>query len=475
MHLFDETGGFRQHVLSFHNTYVPIICHFSQNRGGPVMTRRYTGVGYLAGLLLVLSGPPILAQSSSLKVGDPAPPIRVAAWLNVPEGETTGGGPALRDKVVLLDFWGTWCGPCVRAMPKVQLLHDRFKDRGLIVVALSYEDTATLKPFLDKHSYTMPVASDTEKKCVSAYGIRSWPTTFLIDKDGTIAYVGGPYSIESEIEKALGLESDPATLLTNYLEALSENKKAHIKTCLLRLTEKSPANFNLREWALSAGGVPKPRSTKKVKGEKALQDCIKAFQRGDAKKKNSILGALATGGPESFDLGQWSRAAYGKAFPITAKEVLTLLRTEHYAKVMTALLYRNPNQNTLRIVSRDEGMRDYCKNLGPQSRTLARKALMVEYWIFKGRKPSNNEAFWRDLSVSGISTSEDKKTIVGVLIAGDLLTREKAPGFIRMHLQQSVMLESLAQGNVSSLKKVEEQTKKLRRDILAELKRKYGK
>ena len=180
-------------------------------------------------------------------------------------------------------------------MPHVQKMHDRYRDRGVLVLGISYESTDVLRPFLTKNAYTMPVGSDPEKKVVGAYGVRGWPSTVLIDKKGKIAYVGGPYGIESQIEKALGLESSPATLLTVYVEALTAKKKAGIRESLERLTEKATPDFDLRAWAAGSGGaaatVNKPT---KINAAKLLASCVKASVRKTAVERKKHLDVLAS-------------------------------------------------------------------------------------------------------------------------------------------------------------------------------------
>ena len=436
------------------------------------MDKRIGYAGLLHGVLVLIGCNLAFAQDGTLEVGDVAPPIEIANWLNV-DNARLSTGPALEGKVVLVDFWGTWCPPCVRAMPQIQRLHDRYRDRGLVVVALSYEDTNTLKPFLKKNAYTMPVASDTKKKCVTAYGIRGWPTTFLIDKEGKIAYVGSPYSIEPVIEKALGLESSPSTLLTRYLDAFHSKKEVAVRDVLLALTEKSTSDFNLKEWAVLAGGVAQAESDNTVEAEEALQDCVEACKRRNTKKKSSILDALATGGPESFDLRKWSRTAFGQAFPIRSKGVRALLDDRRYGEVLDALLERFADTEALSVAAGHTGLQEYCKMKSPQCRIMARKALMAQNWPFKERTPSDEKAFWLDLSISGISRSETGM-IGGVLLAGALLSKEEAAEYIRRQLELNVLMDSLATGKPPIIRQVGGEAESLQKAILAKLERRYG-
>ncbi|MBL8722934.1 MAG: TlpA family protein disulfide reductase [Planctomycetes bacterium] len=158
---------------------------------------------WMASLGLVMA----LAHAQKPTVGAQAPAIVASSWLN-----WQGDAPtleSLQGRVVLLEFWGTWCGPCVRAMPGIQKLHDRYRERGLTVLAISYETPEKMQPFLQANAYTMPVGSDPEKKTIAAYGISGWPTTILLDKEGKVAHVGSPYDAEEAVEKALGLEAGP--------------------------------------------------------------------------------------------------------------------------------------------------------------------------------------------------------------------------------------------------------------------------
>src|SRR5262249_9546490 len=111
-----------------------------------------------------------------------------------------------------------------------------------------------MQGFLQQNAYTMAVGSDPERKVVTAYGIRGWPSTFVIGKDGKIAHVGTPYDAEAAVERALGLETSPATLLAVWLDAQAKGKAGQ-RDALTRLLEKAPPDFDLRAWARANGGA----------------------------------------------------------------------------------------------------------------------------------------------------------------------------------------------------------------------------
>lgn len=413
-----------------------------------------------------------------VQVGDTAPRIEVGEWLNVDEAALRTG-PQLNRKVVLVEFWGTWCPSCVRAMPQIQRLHDRYRDWGLVVVAVSYEDTKTLNPFLKKNAYTMPVASDTEQRCTMAYGVNSWPTTVLIDRKGKIAYVGHSDGIEPVIQEALGVRLDPSVLLMRYLDVVHSKRERVIHDVLFPLAQRSRSDFNLRKWAVFAGGVAAEDGDKMVDGEQALRKIVEGRKRKNTEKESSILDSLATGGPESFDMKKWSRAELGQAFPLTSEGVRALLDEQRYREVVDALRERFPDTEAVGVAAGDAGLQEYAKTKSPQCRIRARKALMVQHWLFKGRAASRTNAFWRELSVTSTARSYGAdsskiENVTGVLLDGAWVRKGKASAFIQRQLEINVLMESLAKGQSPIIKKVGTEAESLRKAILAELEEKYG-
>ena len=94
----------------------------------------------------------------------------------------------LRGKVVLLNFWATWCVPCRKEMPAIEALYQRYKDRGLEVVAISLDKLAAapVEAFMKEVGATYRVALDPSWDTARTYGVRGLPATFLLDRAGNV-------------------------------------------------------------------------------------------------------------------------------------------------------------------------------------------------------------------------------------------------------------------------------------------------
>lgn len=125
------------------------------------------------------------ASGAKLPVVGPAP-----EWsLTDLEGKPVGT-EALKGKVVVVDFWATWCGPCVHEIPGYVALQKKYADKGLVIVGLSVDQRgeAAVKPFAKKMNINYPLALATPE-VVEAFGpVEAIPTTLLIDRDGKIRH-----------------------------------------------------------------------------------------------------------------------------------------------------------------------------------------------------------------------------------------------------------------------------------------------
>ena len=93
----------------------------------------------------------------------------------------------LKGKVVFLNFWATWCGPCRAEMPSMEAVYHKFREKGLEMLAVNIQEKETdVLAFMESNKLSFPSALDQEGSVSSSYGIQSIPTTFLIDREGKI-------------------------------------------------------------------------------------------------------------------------------------------------------------------------------------------------------------------------------------------------------------------------------------------------
>jgi thiol-disulfide isomerase/thioredoxin len=146
-----------------------------------------------AALLALATIFPITAHAA--EAGKPLPDLKGVAL----EGDV----PSVRGKVVLVDFWASWCGPCRKSFPALEELHQRYKGRGLVVLGVSVdEDAGAMKRFLQQHAVTFPTARDAAHKLVEAVKVSAMPTSLLVDRHGVIRFVNSGFR-GAETEAAL--------------------------------------------------------------------------------------------------------------------------------------------------------------------------------------------------------------------------------------------------------------------------------
>jgi len=92
----------------------------------------------------------------------------------------------LRGKVVLVNFWATWCPPCRKELPDLETLYTRFKDRGLVILAISDEDAAKVQPFIAARDIQFPILLDPGRKVNELFQIEGIPKSFVYDRGGKL-------------------------------------------------------------------------------------------------------------------------------------------------------------------------------------------------------------------------------------------------------------------------------------------------
>src|SRR6185503_14723652 len=128
-----------------------------------------------------------------LKVGDKAL-LQATDLLQAPAGAKMDA-EALRGKVVVLEFWATWCGPCLAAIPHMNELADQFKGKPVQFIAITAEEKPVVKEFLSKREIHSWVGLDTNSAMNQAYGVGGIPLTVVLDQEGKIAAITYPTSL----------------------------------------------------------------------------------------------------------------------------------------------------------------------------------------------------------------------------------------------------------------------------------------
>jgi peroxiredoxin len=158
--------------------------------------------GYLLGARVLNANPVV---SSQLAVGTQAPDFQMTTIY----GETMKLND-LRSKAVMLNFWATWCGPCVEEMPTLQSYFEKYGQELVIIGVNADEPRSDVVDFTEDNSLTFPIVLDPDSRIQDLYKIRGYPTSYFIDAQGVI--------------RAVHIGSLSETLLDEYLAEIGVGK-----------------------------------------------------------------------------------------------------------------------------------------------------------------------------------------------------------------------------------------------------------
>ncbi len=160
-----------------------------------------------------------IAQSFRL-VGEKAPEINLEAIYNKPDGKIPTL-QSLKGKVVVLDFWATWCNPCVEAFPENNKLSNKYKDKGVQYIAITDDKKNRLENFLKKVDVDFWVGRDDNGEEFKNYKVYGIPQMFIINRKGKVVYEG-KFVSEKLIEEVLS--TDSVSLQTELREVMQKDK-----------------------------------------------------------------------------------------------------------------------------------------------------------------------------------------------------------------------------------------------------------
>lgn len=156
-----------------------------------------------------------------ITIGSAAPQLDIEHWIQDGEGQFAKVTEFEQDKVYIVEFWATWCGPCIAAMPHIAQLQQSYADRGVQVVSITREDVETVEKFLDRtvrnadedaepktyrdltSSYCLTADPDesSSRDYMRAAKRNGIPCAFIVGKDARIEWIGHPMTIDEPLEK----------------------------------------------------------------------------------------------------------------------------------------------------------------------------------------------------------------------------------------------------------------------------------
>lgn len=199
------------------------------------------------------------AAAPTLKVGDNAPPLNVTKWLQGKELKSLEKG-----QVHVVEFWATWCGPCIVMMPHLGELQREYQSKGVNIIGFTAVDPNNSKEKVEefvgkrgpKLGYTFAFADnrDTYSSWMTAAGRNGIPCTFVVNKEGKIAYIGHPMYLDLVLPKVVEGTWDPEkdnTLLKEVEKEVNSVFQAISKTGQAAEGLKAIADFQSKYPALS--------------------------------------------------------------------------------------------------------------------------------------------------------------------------------------------------------------------------------
>ena len=110
-----------------------------------------------------------------------------------------------RGKIVLVNFWATWCKPCTTEMPAMETMYNKLRDKGFVVLAVNeLEDDAKVREHIKQYGHTFPVLMDHDNKVANQFGVFGLPVSVFIDQEGRVQeYIKGGLLTEQKIDETV--------------------------------------------------------------------------------------------------------------------------------------------------------------------------------------------------------------------------------------------------------------------------------
>ncbi len=199
------------------------------------MLRKYLGICCLVAVMMANVRLCANDDDAGLTIGSKAPALDIEHWLSDGEGRFARVKQFESGKVYVVEFWATWCGPCIASMPHISKIQDEFADKGVTVVSVSDEDLETVQEFLKRKTpkdENMTFGELTKNYCLTtdpdesvyedymrAAGQNGIPTAFIVGKQGLIEWIGHPMEMDEPLKQVVEDAWDRSAFAEEFKES----------------------------------------------------------------------------------------------------------------------------------------------------------------------------------------------------------------------------------------------------------------
>jgi uncharacterized protein (TIGR03435 family) len=188
------------------------------------------------------------------KVGEPAPEIALEKVIS-PASAPVPTLSKLKGKVVVVEFWGVWCGHCIENIPHLNQLVEKFAPRGVEFISVSDDREKVVRDFLEKTKIGGTVAVDSDSSAIKQYGVVGFPTTFVIGRDGKVLAETHPALLtEQSLEDALA--GRPMRMKEEKAEVSSKPKPKPLFEVWVRPAASDQSMGGYGPYAVNAFAMP---------------------------------------------------------------------------------------------------------------------------------------------------------------------------------------------------------------------------